>query len=78
MISLETPQQKGLISSEGDNLLVSHELWQVHLNLRRGPQGTGPVASGKASLHASHEGPLGIPLQLVPRPKSSSGAEIGT
>ena len=54
------------------------ELWQVHLNLRRGPQGTGPVASGKASLHASHEGPLGIPLQLVPRPKSSSGAEIGT
>ena len=33
VISLETPQQKGLISSEGDNLLVSHELWQVPLEL---------------------------------------------
>ena len=33
------------------------------------------MASGKASLHASCEGPLGIPLQLMPGPKSSSGAE---
>ena len=31
------------------------------------------MASGKPSLHASCNGPLGIPLQSVPGPKSSSG-----
>ena len=34
-------------------------------------------ASGKSSLHASYEGPLGIPLKSVPRPWSSSGVEAG-
>ena len=32
-------------------------------------------ASGKSSLHASYEGPLGIPLKSVPRQWSSSGVE---
>ena len=33
------------------------------------------MASGKSSLHASWEVVLGIPLQSVPGPGSSSGAE---
>ena len=35
------------------------------------------MASGKVSLHASCKGPLGIPLQSVLGPKSSSVAEAG-
>ena len=54
--------EKGLISPGEENLLVFLELQQVPLELRRGPQGPALVASGKASLHASSEGPLGIPL----------------
>ena len=38
-------------------------------------QGPARVASGKSSLHASCEGPYGIPLQSVLGPRSSSGAE---
>ena len=34
--------------------------------------------SGTSSLHASFEGPLGIPLQSLPGPRSSSGVEAGT
>ena len=45
----------------------------VPLELRREPQGPALVALGKSSLHASCEGFLGIPLQSVPRPRSSSG-----
>ena len=70
--------EKGLISPGEENLLVFLELQQVPLKLRHGHQGPGPVASGKASLHASCEGSLGIPLQSVPGPMSSSGAESGT
>ena len=70
--------KKGLISPGRENLLVFLELGQVPLELRRGPQGPARVASGKASLHVSCEGPLGIPLQSVPGPKSSSGAEART
>ena len=36
------------------------------------------MALGKSSLHASCEGFLGIPLQSVPRPRSSSGADSET
>ena len=36
------------------------------------------VVSGKSSLHASYEGPLGIPLQSLPGSRSSSGAETST
>ena len=53
----------GLISPGREKLLVFLELQQVPLKLRHGHQGPGPVASGKASLHASCEGSLGIPLQ---------------
>ena len=70
--------EKALISPEGENLLVFVELWQVPLDLRWGPHGTARVASGRASLHASCKGPLMIPLQSVPGPKSSPGAEAET
>ena len=68
----------GLISPGGENLLDFLELGEVLLQLRWGPQGPVRVSSGKASLHASHKGPLRIPLQSVPGPKSSSGAEART
>ena len=48
------------------------------LELRWGPQGHVRAASGKSSLHASCEGPLGILLQSVAGPRSSSGAEPRT
>ena len=70
--------EKGLISPGGENLLVFLELRQVPLELRRQPQGTTCVASGKTSVHSSCEGSLVIPLQLVPGPPSSSGAEART
>ena len=47
----------------------------VPLELRWVPQGPTRVASGKSSLHASCKGSLRIPLQSVPDPRSSSGAE---
>ena len=50
----------------------------VPLGLRQGPQGPVCIASGNSSLHASCEGRLGIPLQSVPGPRSSSGAEATT
>ena len=52
--------------------------FRLSLELRPGPQGPARVASGKSSLHVSCEGPLGIPLQSVPDPRSSSGAEAAT
>ena len=70
--------EKGFISTGGENLLVFLELQKVPLKLRRGPQGPARVASEKAGLHVRSEGPLRIPLQSVPGPKSSSGAEAGT
>ena len=50
----------------------------VTLVLRWELQGPARVASGKSSLHVSCEEPLGIPLQSVPDPRSSSGAEAAT
>ena len=70
--------EKGLISPGGENLLVILELQQVPLELQRGPQGPAHKASGKASLHATCEGPLGISLQWMLGLKSMSGAEAGT
>ena len=60
--------EMGLISPGGENLLDFPELWQVPLELH---QGSARVVSGKTSLHASCEGPLEIPLQSLPGPKSS-------
>ena len=70
--------EKDLILPGGENLLVFLELWQVPLKLLQGPHGPARVAYGKASLHASCEGPLGILLQWVLGPKSSSGVDVGT
>ena len=51
---------------------------RVFLELLQGLQEPTRVASGKSSLHVSCKGPLGIPLQSVPGPKSLSGGEPGT
>ena len=67
--------ENGLISPGGENFQVFLELWQVPLELQRGHQGPAHVASGKASLHASFEGPRGIPLQPVPDLQSLSQNE---
>ena len=68
---LDASVGKGLISPRGENLLVFLEFQQVPLELWRGPQEPTRVDTGKANLHASFEGTLGIPLQLVPGRKSS-------
>ena len=81
-ISLETPQRERassrvewriswFSSSCGSKLGVPLEVrWEL--------QGLALVAGGKSSLHVNCEGSLGIPLQLVPGPRSSTGAETGT
>ena len=51
---------------------------RVRLELRLGTQGPACGASGRSSLNPSREGPLGIPLQSLPGPRSSSGVEVGT
>ena len=71
----DAAEEKGLISPGGEKLLVFLELHLFPLELRWGPQGPTRMASGKASLHASCDGPLGIPLQSVPGPMFLSGAE---
>ena len=81
-ISLETLQRKRASSRFEGRISCffsscSRKLW-LSLELRRGPQGPARVASGKSSLHVSCEEPLGIPLQSVPDPRSSSGAEAAT
>ena len=48
--------EMGLISPGGENLLDFLELRAGALDLRRGPQGSALVASGKASPHASCSG----------------------
>ena len=50
----------------------------VPLELRWRPQGPVRGASGRSSLHASWEGSLGIPLQLLSGLRSSSGVEART
>ena len=50
---------------------------RVRLELRLGTQGPACGASGRSSLNLSREGPLGIPLQSLPGPRSSSGVEAG-
>ena len=81
-ISLETLQQKRasscvegriswFFSTCGSNL-------GIPLTLQWGPQGPTLGASGKSSLLASFEGPLGIPLQSLPMKRSSSGFHAAT
>ena len=80
-ISLQTPHGKGphlALRGESPGFFELRQQTGVPLDLPRGPQGSSHVDSGKASLHASCEGPLGIPLQSVPGPRSSSGDEAGT
>ena len=81
-ISLETLQQKRASSRiEGRISLFFSSCGRklgFPLELRWGPPGPALVYSGKSSLHASSEGPHRIPLQSVPGPRSSSGAEAAT
>ena len=50
----------------------------IPLELGRRPWEHACVASGKSSLHASCQGPLGIPLHSLPWSSSSSGVEART
>ena len=78
-ISLETPQQKRASARvEGRISWFLKSCGRITLQLQRGPQRPARGASGKSSLHASHEGPLTIPLQSLSGPRSSSGVEAGT
>ena len=73
-ISHETPQWKRASSRvEGRISWFFSSCGSKHgfsLELRWRPQRPTRVASGKSSLHVSCEGPLRIPLQSVPRPRS--------
>ena len=81
-ISLEMLQWKRASSRFEGRISWLFSSWgrklEVPLELRQGPQGPACVASGKSSLHASCEGPLGIPLQSLSGSKSSSGVEART
>ena len=78
-ISLTTPQRKRTSSHMEGRIswffLSCSRKLGLPLNLQRVSQGPAHVASGMSSLHASREGPLGIPLQPVLGPRTSSGAE---
>ena len=74
---IDATAEKGLISPGGENLLDFLELWQVPLELRRGPLRPTGVTSGKCSFHATCKRPLRIPLQSVPAHKSSSRVQAG-
>ena len=77
-ISLETPHQKRASARvEWRISWFFSSCGEVPLEFRR-DQGPTHGASGRSSLHASHEGPLKIPLQSLPGPRSSSGVEAGT
>ena len=81
-ISLETIQRKWASSRFEGRISwffsrCSRKLG-VPLKLRLGHQGPAQVASGKSSLHESCDGPLGIPLQSVQGPRSSSRLDAGT
>ena len=81
-ISLEMLQWKRTSSRFEGRISWFFSSWgrklEVPLELRQGPQGPACVASGKSSLHACCEGILGIPLQSLLAPRSSSGAEART
>ena len=78
-ISLKMPQWKRASASfEGKISWFFSCCGKVPLELPRGPQEPTRGTSGRFSLHASHEGPLGIPLQSLPGPRSSSAVEAGT
>ena len=66
---LDAEAEKGLISPGGENLLDFLELWQVPLELRRGPLRPTGVTSGKCSFHATCKRPLRISLPSMPGPK---------
>ena len=78
-VSLETPQRtRASARIEGEISWFFSNCVGVPLKLRRGPQRPTRGASGRSSLQASWEGPLRIPLQLLPGPRFSSGFEVGT
>ena len=77
-ITLEKPQLKSASARvEGRISYFFSSCGGVPFELRRGPQGPDCGVSGRSSLHVSPKAPLGIPLQLLPGPRSSSGVEAG-
>ena len=78
-ISLETQHQKSSSARiEGRISWLFSSCGGVPLELQRGLQGPSCGSSGSSSLHASRDGPLGIPLQSLPRPSSSSVEDAAT
>ena len=78
-ISLETLQlKKASARVEGRISWFISSCRRVPLELGQGFQGPALGASGRVSLHASREGPLRIPVQSLPGPRSSPGVEAGT
>ena len=62
-ISLQTPHGKGphlALRGESPGFFELRQQTGVPLDLPRGPQGSSHVDSGKASLHASCDGPSGF------------------
>ena len=77
--SLEMPQRKRAAAHvEGRTSWFLSSCGGVPLKLRQRSLGLTRGASGRSGLHASPEGPLGIPLQSLLVPRSSSGVEAGT
>ena len=74
-IFLETLQRKRTSSRVEGRIWFFSSCGGVPLELRQRPQGPAHGASGRSSLHASSEGPLRIPLQLMLGPRSSSGVQ---
>ena len=78
-ISLETPQRKTTSGRiEGRISWVFSSCSMDPLEFEWDFQGPVLGTSGRSSLHASRDGPLGISLQSLPGPRSSSGVEAGT
>ena len=77
--SLMTSQQKRASAHpEGEISCFFSSCGRFPLEFQWGPHGPARGLSGVSSFHASHEGPLGIPLQSLPGPRSSSGFGAGT
>ena len=77
--SRDATVEKGLISHGGVNLLFFLKLWQETWGSSRVKKWTsGNRLCGLRKIQSPCEGPLGILLQFLPEPRSSSGVESRT
>ena len=78
MISLKTPQQMGIITPGGENLLDFLELRQVLSTYDGDLRDTLWWPLERPVPMRVARGPLGIPLQWMPGPKILCGVGAGT